>query len=94
MDKDNSGVSSTMQFCDLGLQYKSLQVKIDARIKRVLEHTAFINGPEALFIKKPSLLSFIAYLMAGFLLFIGRPLLFLFYSFRLSSLFLNITNGN
>jgi len=35
-----------MQFIDLAAQYKHLQTKIDARIKRVLEHGKYIMGPE------------------------------------------------
>lgn len=35
-----------MQFIDLAAQYKHLQPKIDARIKRVLEHGKYIMGPE------------------------------------------------
>ncbi|PAJ74477.1 aminotransferase DegT [Pseudoalteromonas sp. NBT06-2] len=35
-----------MQFIDLAAQYKHLQIKIDARIKNVLEHGKYIMGPE------------------------------------------------
>lgn len=35
-----------MKFIDLDAQYKHLQSKIDARIKRVLEHGKYIMGPE------------------------------------------------
>lgn len=37
-----------MQFIDLKAQYKHLQVKIDKRIKNVLEHGKYIMGPEVL----------------------------------------------
>ncbi|MBS0350108.1 MAG: DegT/DnrJ/EryC1/StrS family aminotransferase [Proteobacteria bacterium] len=35
-----------MQFIDLSKQYKSIEQQIDNRIKKVLEHTKFIMGPE------------------------------------------------
>ena len=37
-----------MEFIDLAVQYKRLQPKIDARIKRVLEHGKYIMGPEVI----------------------------------------------
>ncbi len=36
----------TIPFIDLKTQYKALKTSIDARIHKVLEHGAFINGPE------------------------------------------------
>lgn len=35
-----------MQFIDLAAQYQHLQTKIDARIKKVLQHGHYIMGPE------------------------------------------------
>lgn len=36
----------TMQFIDLAAQYEHLKIKIDARIKSVLDHGHYIMGPE------------------------------------------------
>ena len=35
-----------MQFIDLNRQYKILEQQIDQRIKKVLQHSQFILGPE------------------------------------------------
>ena len=35
-----------MQFIDLGRQYQAIEKQIDARIKKVLQHSQFIMGPE------------------------------------------------
>lgn len=35
-----------MQFIDLSKQYQAIEQKIDLRIKKVLQHTQFIMGPE------------------------------------------------
>jgi UDP-2-acetamido-2-deoxy-ribo-hexuluronate aminotransferase len=37
---------STIPFVDLKSQYKALKSSIDARIQKVLDHGAYINGPE------------------------------------------------
>ncbi len=37
---------SKMEFCDLHIQYNLIKKEIHSRIDRVLEHKAFINGPE------------------------------------------------
>lgn len=39
-------MSSPVPFVDLKTQYKALKTDIDARIMKVLEHGAYINGPE------------------------------------------------
>lgn len=39
-------MSSPIPFVDLKTQYKALKSDIDARIMKVLEHGAYINGPE------------------------------------------------
>ncbi len=36
----------TINFIDLKTQYKALKTNIDARIQKVLDHGAYINGPE------------------------------------------------
>lgn len=36
----------TIPFIDLKTQYKALKTSIDARIQKVLEHGAYVNGPE------------------------------------------------
>ena len=36
----------TIPFIDLKSQYKALKTSIDARIQAVLEHGAYVNGPE------------------------------------------------
>ena len=47
-------MKSAMQvpFVDLKTQYKSLKTSIDARIQKVLDHGAFINGPEVTELEK------------------------------------------
>ena len=42
----------SIPFIDLKTQYKVLKPKIDARIQAVLEHGAFINGPEVAELEK------------------------------------------
>ncbi len=42
----NTKESVSVQFIDLKTQYQRLQVEIDAGIRRVLEHGAYIMGPE------------------------------------------------
>ena len=37
---------SAIPFIDLKIQYKALKESIDQRIQKVLEHGAFVNGPE------------------------------------------------
>lgn len=37
---------STIPFIDLKAQYKAIKESIDGRIQKVLEHGAFVNGPE------------------------------------------------
>ncbi len=37
---------STIPFIDLKAQYNALKTSIDSRIQKVLEHGAYINGPE------------------------------------------------
>lgn len=39
-------------FIDLKPQYKALKSQIDARIQKVLDHAAFINGPEVVELEK------------------------------------------
>lgn len=39
-------MSSPIPFVDLKTQYKALKNEIDGRIQKVLDHGAFINGPE------------------------------------------------
>lgn len=43
---------SQIPFIDLKAQYKALKPKIDARIQAVLEHGAYINGPEIVELEK------------------------------------------
>lgn len=42
----------TIPFIDLKTQYKALKPKIDARIQAVLDHGAYINGPEVVELEK------------------------------------------
>lgn len=46
MDNTGAKKSAPMQFIDLKTQYQRLQVEIDAGIRRVLDHGAYIMGPE------------------------------------------------
>ena len=39
-------MTTTIPFIDLKTQYKALKESIDSRIQKVLEHGAFVNGPE------------------------------------------------
>jgi UDP-2-acetamido-2-deoxy-ribo-hexuluronate aminotransferase len=41
-----------IQFIDLKTQYKALKSNIDARIQKVLDHGAYINGPEVAELEK------------------------------------------
>ena len=43
---------SQIPFIDLKSQYKALKPKIDARIQAVLEHGAYVNGPEVVELEK------------------------------------------
>lgn len=43
---------SQIPFIDLKAQYKALKPKIDARIQAVLEHGAYVNGPEVTELEK------------------------------------------
>lgn len=42
----------TIPFIDLKAQYKALKTSIDSRIQAVLEHGAYINGPEVFELEK------------------------------------------
>ena len=42
----------SIQFIDLKAQYKALKPRIDARIQAVLEHGAYVNGPEVVELEK------------------------------------------
>ena len=46
MNHTGSKQPAPMQFIDLRTQYQRLQVEIDAGIRRVLDHGAYIMGPE------------------------------------------------
>lgn len=45
-------MSSAIPFIDLKTQYKALKTEIDSRIMKVLEHGAYINGPEVAELEK------------------------------------------
>ena len=42
----------SIPFIDLKTQYKALKPKIDSRIQAVLDHGAYINGPEVAELEK------------------------------------------
>ena len=46
MDPADEKKSAPVQFVDLRSQYQRLQVEVDAGIRRVLDHGAYIMGPE------------------------------------------------
>lgn len=47
-----SGSATQVPFIDLKSQYKALKNSIDSRIQKVLEHGAYINGPEVVELEK------------------------------------------
>jgi UDP-2-acetamido-2-deoxy-ribo-hexuluronate aminotransferase len=42
----------TIPFIDLKTQYNALKVQIDSGIQKVIEHGAFVNGPEVVELEK------------------------------------------
>jgi UDP-2-acetamido-2-deoxy-ribo-hexuluronate aminotransferase len=49
---NSTSTSAPVPFIDLKSQYKALKPKIDANIQRVLDHGAFVNGPEVTELEK------------------------------------------